>query len=153
MFTYTILLSCYMTRWLPDIWCCNSVFNSPNTDMLITWYQYVYTSHLIPDIWYLTQVLNLLSLDTWQLTWYHLILDIRYHLVLTHLTWCCDIWLDTTTLTPVLHCVFMIITFTGTWHDYYIVTRHLVLLNSYGHYHWTISNNWTTYTRTGEIDG
>ena len=86
----------------------------------------------------------------------------------------------------------MIINFTGTWHDYYIVTRHLVLLNSCapellyswtpvterlltlcfwyytsvdshnwiimdigllwtpcGHYHWTISNNWTTYTGTG----
>ena len=33
-------------------------------------------------------------------------------------------------LTPVLHCIFMIITFTGTWHDYYIATEHLVLLNS-----------------------
>jgi len=90
----------------------------------------------------------------------------------------------------------MITTFTGTWHNYYTVTRHLVLLNSYalellyswtpvigrlltfcswyytpvdprnwiildirllwipcGHYHWTICNNWTIYTGTGETDG
>ena len=33
-------------------------------------------------------------------------------------------------LIPVLYDIFMTITFTGTWHDYYIITRHLVLLNS-----------------------
>ena len=33
-------------------------------------------------------------------------------------------------LIPVLYDIFMTITFTGTWHDYYIITRYLVLLNS-----------------------
>jgi len=37
---------------------------------------------------------------------------------------------DWITITPVLQCLFMITTFTETWIDYYIVTRHLVLLNS-----------------------
>ena len=89
-----------MTGWLLDIWCCNSVFNSPDTDMLITdtdmfildtwsltvdiWHRYLtcYTWHLIPDTWYLTPVLDMLLLDTWYLT-----LDI-WHRYLTcyHLT-------------------------------------------------------------------
>ena len=33
-------------------------------------------------------------------------------------------------LIPVLYDIFMTITFTGTWHDYYIITRYFVLLNS-----------------------
>jgi len=44
-------------------------------------------------------------------------------------------------LTPALHCIFVIITFTGTWHDYYIITRLLVLLNSCAPkllYSWTL---------------
>jgi len=156
------------------MWCCNSVFNSPDTNMLIIWRWYVYTWYLIPDTWYLILILDMLSLNTWSLTretWYmkltcyHLTLG-TFDLILRHLT-------------PVLHCIFMIITFTGTWHDYYIVTGYLVLLNSCileplkkgdswyytpvdphnwitmnigllripcGHYHWTICSNWTTYT-------
>jgi len=88
----------------------------------------------------------------------------------------------------------MIVTFTGTWYDYYIITRHLVLLDfctpellcswtpvigrlltlcswyyipvdprnwiimdigllwtPCGHYHWTISKNWTTYIGMGKL--
>jgi len=92
-------------------------------------------------------------------------------------------------LTPVSHYLFMIITFTGTWHDYYNATictpellytwtpeteRFLILYSWYytlvdsrnwlimdigslwthcGHYHWTICNNWTTFTVIGETDG
>jgi len=90
-----------MTRWLPDIWYCNSVFNSHDIDMLITWPWYVYTwhdpSHLISDTgtWHVI-TWHLIS-DTWWLICYHLILDICYHLVLTHLTWYCDTWLYTIT--------------------------------------------------------
>jgi len=50
--------------------------------------------------------------DTWQLTCYHLILDICYHLVQIHLTWCCDTWLDIIT----------------TWYLYYIAYSWLSLL-------------------------
>jgi len=54
----------------------------------------------------------------------------RFHMVQTHEP---DIvtpdWI-LLPLIPVLYCIFMTITFTGTWHDYYIATGHLVLLNS-----------------------
>jgi len=128
-----------MTRWLLDIWCCNSAFNSPDTGMLIIWHWYVIldTWPLTLDIWYRYLTCYNLILDTWhlrsniwQLTCYHLILDICYHLVR-------HTWPDVVTpdwillyLTLVLYCIFMIITFTGTWHDYYAVSRPLVLLNS-----------------------
>ena len=136
-----------MTGWLPNIWYCNSVFNSPDTDMSITWRWYVYTWHLIPkyltcyhltlDPWHLisdtgTSYYHLipdtwhLIFDTWQLTCYHLLVMLSpdtstLDLILWHLT---------DTYTWHLYCIFMIITFTGTWHNYYTVTRHLVLLNS-----------------------
>jgi len=100
-----------MTEWLPDIWCCNSVFDSPDTDMLITWHWYVYTWQLIPDTWYLTPVLDMLSLNTWYLTpniWY-LTIDML-SLGMKHLTWCCDTWLDT--ITPDTCIIFPI-------HDYH----------------------------------
>ena len=113
-----------------------------------------YTWHLITDTWYLTPVLDMLLLKSWSLTldnWhryltcYHLTPDTWYmtldnwhaithltcfHMTLAHLTWYCDTWLDT--ITPDTGIIFPIhaITFTGIWHDYYIVTRHLVLLNS-----------------------
>ena len=46
-------------------------------------------------------------------------------------TWHHDSWPGTTTPdTCVLYDIFMTITFTGTWHDYYIITRYFVLLNS-----------------------
>jgi len=87
-----------------------------------SWYLTCY--HLIPDTWHLIS-------NTWQLTCYHLIHDTCYF-VLIYLTWCSDTWLELLHLTPVLHCLFMIITFTGTLHDYYTATRHLVLM-----YFWT----------------
>ena len=87
------------------------------------WHRYLTCYHLTPDTWHLIY-------DTWRLTCYHL-LDLCYHLVLVH------IWPDIVTpdwillrLTPVLHDIFMTITFTGTWHDCYTTTRPLVLLNS-----------------------
>jgi len=122
-------------------------------DLLITWHRHINNWHLIPDTWYLTLIFDMPSLDTRYLTLdiWHLTLDmlspdtgylintpdirhlIHYtcYLVLIHLTWCCDIGLDTITTYTVLHCLFMIIAFTGTWHDYYTTIRYLVLLNSY----------------------
>jgi len=116
-------VSCYMTGWLPDIWYCNSIFNSPDNNMLITWHWYVILDtwsltldiwhwyltcyHLTPDIWHLIY-------DTWQLTCYHL-LDMLSHgtsildLILWHLTghYC-------------------------TWHLYYIAYSWLSLLRELG---------------------
>ena len=113
-----------MSGWLPNIWCCNSVFNSHDTDMLIIWHWYVIldTWSLKLDIWhrYLTcyqltlDTWHLIS-DTWQLTCYHLIPDICYRLVMTHLTWCCDTWLDT-----------------YIWYLYYIAYSWLSLLRGLG---------------------
>ena len=74
----------------------------------------MYHDRMIPDTWYLTPVLDMLSLDTWYLTldiwhWYltcytwHLIYDTWqltcyhltcFHMVLVYLTWCCDSWPD-----------------------------------------------------------
>ena len=93
----------------PDPW---HLISDTGTWQVITW-------HLIPDTWYMT-------FDNW-----HAITHLTcLHMALVHLTWNCDTWLDTITPDTVLHCIFMTITFTGTWHDYYIVTRHLVLLKS-----------------------
>ena len=95
VYIYCSPVPCYMTGWLPDIWCSNSVFNSPDTDMLITWRWYVYTWHLIPDTWHLTLVLDMLSLNTWYLTigmlsfdvWHMLLFDTNtLNLMLWHLT-------------------------------------------------------------------
>jgi len=109
---YVILDTWYLT---PDTgtWHVITWHLIPDTD---TWH--VITWHLIPDTWYMT-------LDNW-----HDITHLTcYHLVPVHLT---DVvapnWI-LLHLTPVLLCIFMIITFTRTWHDYYIVTRHLVPLN------------------------
>jgi len=130
----TVLFSCimlhdWMIAWHMMFWLC----------IQLTWHWYVnyltlgiwhwclICHHLTPDFWHLIS-------DTWQSTCYHLILDISYHLVLIHLTWCCDTWLDT--ITPDT-CII----FTGTWHSYYTTTRHLVLLNSCAPklmYSWTL---------------
>ena len=108
-------LTCYY--FTPDTWHLIS-----NTS---TW-------HVILDTWYLTSVLDMLSLDTWYLTpdiW-HLTVDMlspTWHAFTWYqYTWHLILW----NLTLVLHGIFMTITFTGTWHDYYTVTRPLVLLNS-----------------------
>jgi len=92
-----------MTGWLPDIWCCNSIFNSHDTDVLITWPWYVYTWHLIPDTWYLTLVLDMVLLGTWYLT-----LDI-WHQYLTCYYLTPDTW--------------HLISDTDTWH---VITWHLI---------------------------
>jgi len=68
------------------------------------WHRYLicYTWHLIHDTWYLTPVLDILSLDTWYLT-----LDIWHrYLICYHLT--PDTW--------------HLISDTGTWH---VITWHL----------------------------
>jgi len=107
MFNYIvscIILHDQMIAWHIILWLC---IDSPDTDMLIIWHWYVILDtwslivniwhryltryHLTPDTWHLIY-------NTWQLTCYNLILDICYHLVLTHLTWYCDTWLDTITL-------------------------------------------------------
>ena len=77
--TILSLVSCYMTGWLPDIY-CNSIFNSPDNNMLVIWHWYVILNtwsltldiwhryltcyHLTPDTWHLIY-------NTWQLTYYH----------------------------------------------------------------------------------
>ena len=135
-----------MTGWLLDIWWCNSVFNSHNTDMLITdpdmyifvtwyltldiWHLYLTCYYLIPDTGCLTLILDILSLDTWYLT-----LNI-WHLIIDMLS--LDTWhmlsLGTDTLDQILwhmtgyyytwHLYYIAYdyTFTGTWHDYYNAT-------------------------------
>jgi len=92
LYSTHMIPTCYYLT--PDTW--HLIYLTPVLDMLLldTWYQtldiwhrYLTCYHLTPDTWYLIY-------DTWQLTWYHLILDICYHLILIHLTWCCDTWLD-----------------------------------------------------------
>ena len=110
---------------------------------------YTDTWHVILDIWFMTPALGIYT-GTWYLIPVprHLIFRHRYsimsylapdpdtlymtcfHVVQAH-------WLDIVTLDrklppliPVLYGIFMTITFTGTWHDYYIITRYLVHLNS-----------------------
>jgi len=123
---------------------------------LESWHRHLtcYTGHLISDTWYLTPVLDMLYLipDPWYLisdtgTWHvitwHLIPDtwymtlgnwhvitylICFHMVLAHLTWYCDTWLGYYYTCIILH--IHDYHFYGDLHDYYIVTRHFVLLNS-----------------------
>jgi len=77
MFNYIVLSTMLHDRMITWYMCCNSVFNSPDTDMLITLRWYVYTWHLIPNTWYLTLVLDMSSLNTWSLTpdTWHMIYD------------------------------------------------------------------------------
>jgi len=103
-----------MTEWLPDIWCCDFVFNSPDTDMFIlnTWYLTLILDmpYLIPelDIWHL--MLDMLSPDTRYLiniadTWHLLLGTDTLDLMLWHLT-----------------------RYYHTWHLYYIAYSWLSLL-------------------------
>ena len=89
-----ILFSCTMLhdRLIPDV--------VTLTDILVTWSWHVYTwylpcytkhlisdtgtCHAILDTWYLTLVLDMLSL-----TWHAITRLTCYHLVLVHLTWYC----------------------------------------------------------------
>ena len=118
-----MLITWYRHRYLPCyIWYMISTLLLAMLYLLFDiWYQYLpcYTHRLISDTWY-----N----NTWHLT--------CYHSVLVHLTWYCA---------PILYYIFMTITFTGTWHDYYPVTRYLVLLNSCTLellYSWTPEKGW-----------
>jgi len=125
-------LPCYIWPMISDTGTCHAIFNTwyrtPVLAMLYlthdTRHRYLpcYIWHLIYDtsIWHAI-------LATWYMT---PVLDICYHLVLAHLTWYCDPWPDTITPDTCITGHIMIITFIGTWHDYYIITRHLVLLNS-----------------------
>ena len=87
-----LTLICYAWHLIPDTWYLTSVLNMfyliPDLWHLIsdtgTWH--IITWHLIPDIWYMT-------LDDW-----HAITHLTcFHIVLVHLTWYCDTWLDTIT--------------------------------------------------------
>jgi len=137
-------------------WYCTRYY--PTLDMLYLmhdlWHRHLiyYIWYPIHDTWYLTPALDILYLlpdprhlildtDTWYMSYLSLDLDPRYmthansyltcfHVIQVH-------WLDIVTLdrtlSPLIHVlygIFMTITFTGTWHDDYIITRHLVLLNS-----------------------
>ena len=79
----------YIARQV-DIWCWNSLFNSPDTDMLIIrhwyvildtwfltldiWHRYLTCYHLTPDTWHLIydtwQLIDMLSLTWHAFTWY-----------------------------------------------------------------------------------
>ena len=148
MFIYTVLL--YRVTW-PDDYLIYDIVTL--TDILITWLWYVYiwylisdtgtwhviTRHLIPDTWYLISILDMLSpdnliTDTWYMTldnWRAITHLTCYHLVLIHLTRDCDTWLDT--ITPDT-CISLHIYDYHFFRDltwlFYIITRHLVLLNS-----------------------
>jgi len=93
-------------------------------------YVYVFSIGLVlytpPDTWYLTP-------DTWYaITWYWIFDKYTWYVTLDTwhaITWYWYTWPDVVIpnwillhLTPVLHCLFMIITFTATWHDYYTAT-------------------------------
>ena len=102
--TYLIIVILLFSTWYivirVNIWCYNSVFNTPDTWHLIsdtdTWH--VFTWHLMSDTstwhvitWYLIP-------DTWYMTlvnWHAITYLTCFHMTLVHLTWCCDTWLDT----------------------------------------------------------
>ena len=101
---------------------------------------YTDTWHVTLDIWFMTPALGIYTgtwyLDTsiWHMSYLTPAPDTRYmtcfHVVQVH--WLDIVTLDWTlpSLIPVLYDIFMTITFTGTWHDYYIITRYLVLMYS-----------------------
>jgi len=118
--------------WHVDTWYLTLVFDMLTLDI---WHRYLTCYHSTPDTWHLTLVFDMLTPDTWyltlniwhryltcyhltpdtwQLTCYHLIFNICYHLILAHLTWFVTPDWILLYLAPILHCIFMIITFTGT---------------------------------------
>ena len=125
-------LICYIWYLIHGTWYPTPVFVMLYLSLNI-WHRYLpcYTYHLISDTGTYHAIL-----DGWRAIT-HLTCD---HLVLVYLIWYCDTWLDTiisgTCITLHIHDYY----FTGTWHDYYTVTRPLVLLNSYAPvllYSWT----------------
>ena len=125
-----ILFSCIMLydrmiTWHMMMYLCIQLTWYPHVNYLtlICLYLTPDPRHLISDTgtWLLSPNTWYLIFDTWQLTWNHL-LDMFSHgtsaldLILWHLT---GLLLHPA---PVLQCLFMIITFTGTWHNYYNTT-------------------------------
>jgi len=141
-----------------NIWCCT--LYSYRHLACYTWYVTSDTNtwHVILDIWFMTRhsiftpALDILYLipnprhfildtGTWYMSYLSLDPDPRYithanpyliyfHVVQVHRP---DILTLDRTLSPLIHVlygIFMTITFTGTWHDYYNIIRHLVLLDS-----------------------
>ena len=136
-----------MTRWLSDIWCCDSALNLPDTWHAITWY-------LIPGIWCRHLILDMLSLDTWHLisdTWYltcylliYLTPDI-WQLMIDRLS--LDTWpmlsLGTDTLDLML---WHLSRYYYTWHLYYIVYSWLSLLQRLDMIIILLSDIWYSWT-------
>ena len=88
------------------------------------------TWHVIHNTRHLTPVLDMSYLIPDPDTWY--MIHASTHLARFHVVHGPDIVTPDRILLPLIHVlygIFMTITFTGTWHDCYIVTRHLVLLN------------------------
>jgi len=124
---------------------CRAIFNYDNCHAIFD--SGIYHAIVDTDIWHAT-------LDPWHLTlalgiytgtrYVDPVLEMwhTWHLHLTHSIWYAFMWYKYLDLTSwpltghyypwylYLYDIFMTITFTGTWHDYYIITRHLVLLNS-----------------------
>ena len=112
-------LPCYIWPMIPDTGTCHDIFEpwylTPVLAMLyLTLIYDTGTSHAIFDIWYVIPVLAML----------YLLLDIRYRYLPCY-TW-------PLYMTPVLAMIYLTPDTCITWHmhDYYIFTRHLVLLYS-----------------------
>ena len=112
-----------MLHLIYDLWHRHSVFTPALSIYTGTWCLIPVPRHLIFRHQYSIYVI----LDTWS---WHPVYDACFHVVQVH--WPDIVALDRTLppLIPVLYNIFMTITFMGTWHDYYIITRYLVLLNS-----------------------
>jgi len=147
-------LPCYIWHMISDAGTCHAIFDTWYLTPILTmlyltldiWHRYLPcyiwhmisdtgTCHAILDTWYMILVLAMLYLT--HDIWHRYLPCYIWHMISNTGTWHVITWPDIVTpdwillhLTPVLHGIFMIITFTGTWHDYYIITRHLVLLNS-----------------------
>ena len=98
---YCSPVSCCVTGWLLDIWCCTAVLNSPDTDILIIWHWYV-----ILDTWCLT-------LDIWHryLTYYYLTPD-PWHSISDTGTWHVITW----HMTPDIMTLTIDMLSLDTWH-------------------------------------
>ena len=125
---YTRYLPCYIWHMIPDTGICH-IWHRHLPWYIWHWYLpcYMWNRHLSCYIWHMIPDIGTCHaiFDTWYMT---PVFDICYHLALAHLTWYCDTWPDTITLDTCTPCIFMAITFTGTWLLYY--TIYLVLLDS-----------------------
>ena len=122
-----------MLHLIYDLWHQHSVFTPVLSIYTDTW-------HVTLNMLFMTPTLGIYT-DT---RYIDPVLDIchTWHLTLTPGIWYAFMWYKYLDLTSwpltghyypcylYLYDIFMTITFTGTWHDYYIITRYLVLLNS-----------------------